>query len=71
MNDRVMVVNRGKTEMRVQREIARKEDRPMSAIARSKKADRISADLKQSNVKEIFGALTKASQLQVINNIVE
>ena len=63
MNDRVMVVNRGKTEMRVQREIARKEDRPLSAIPHSKKADQISADLRQSNVKEIFGSLTKANQL--------
>jgi phage replication-related protein YjqB (UPF0714/DUF867 family) len=71
MNDRVMVVNRGKTEMRVQKEIARKEERPLSTVATAKKADRISSDLKHSNVKEIFGALTKANQLQVINNIVD
>ena len=66
-----MVVNRGKTEMRVQKEIARKEERPLSTVAPAKKADRISSDLKHSNVKEIFGALTKANQLQVINNIVD
>lgn len=71
MSDRVMVTNRGKTEMRVQKEIALQEQRPQTAIAPAKKADRISADLKHSNVADIYGSLTKASQLQVINNIVE
>lgn len=32
LNDRVMVVNRGKTEMRMQKEIALQEERPVSPV---------------------------------------
>ena len=66
-----MVVNRGKTEKRVEREIARLEGRPETEVAPAKKAEQISQDLKQSNVKEIYQSLSTANQLQVINNIVD
>ena len=44
---------------------------PSQSGDHAKRADEAARKIKESNVGEIFNSLTKANQIQVINNILE